>query len=140
LPSGNLWRFPYLVFQHGGVAFFIPYLIALVVAALPMFFMETVLGQFSSLAAISVWNYNRVLMSTFQGVGVAMVLISAIVAIYLNVVSAWSLFYFINSVSFSLPWSNCTNSWSGLSKSFSLSLTLQLNILFFFENRRLATC
>ncbi|KAL6728873.1 hypothetical protein Aduo_010606 [Ancylostoma duodenale] len=110
---GNLWRFPYLVFQHGGVAFFIPYLIALVVAALPMFFMETVLGQFSSLAAISVWN----VVPLFKGVGVAMVLISAIVAIYLNVVSAWSLFYFINSVSFSLPWSNCTNSWSGLNCS-----------------------
>ncbi|KAK6024634.1 putative sodium-dependent acetylcholine transporter, partial [Ostertagia ostertagi] len=108
---GNLWRFPFLIFQHGGVAFFIPYLIVLVVAALPMFFMEMVLGQFSSLAAISVWN----VVPLFKGVGVAMVLISCIIAIYLNIVSAWSLFYFINSISFSLPWSNCENSWSGLS-------------------------
>ncbi|EYC17498.1 hypothetical protein Y032_0030g2089 [Ancylostoma ceylanicum] len=108
----NLWRFPYLVVENGGVAFFIPYLIALVVAALPMFLMEIVLGQFSSLAAISVWN----VVPLFKGVGVAMVLISAIVAVYLNVVSAWALFYLINSVSFSLPWSNCANSWSGLSK------------------------
>ncbi|KAK6740062.1 hypothetical protein RB195_008499 [Necator americanus] len=110
---GNLWRFPFLIFQHGGVAFFIPYLIALVVAALPMFFMEMVLGQFSSLAAISVWN----VVPLFKGVGVAMVLISAIVAVYLNIVSAWSLFYFFNSISFSLPWSNCANSWSGLNCS-----------------------
>uniref|UniRef100_W6NFM8 Sodium:neurotransmitter symporter domain containing protein n=1 Tax=Haemonchus contortus TaxID=6289 RepID=W6NFM8_HAECO len=110
---GNLWRFPFLIFQHGGVAFFIPYLIVLVIAALPMFFMEIVLGQFSSLAAISVWN----VVPLFKGVGVAMVLISCIIAIYLNIVSAWSLFYFINSISFSLPWSNCENSWSGLNCS-----------------------
>ncbi|EYC17497.1 hypothetical protein Y032_0030g2089 [Ancylostoma ceylanicum] len=77
-----------------------------------MFLMEIVLGQFSSLAAISVWN----VVPLFKGVGVAMVLISAIVAVYLNVVSAWALFYLINSVSFSLPWSNCANSWSGLSR------------------------
>ncbi|VDO75910.1 unnamed protein product [Heligmosomoides polygyrus] len=110
---GNLWRFPFLIFQHGGVAFFVPYIIVLVIAALPMFFMELVLGQFSSLAAISVWN----VVPLFKGVGVAMVLISCIIAIYLNIVSAWSLFYFINSVSFSLPWSNCENSWSGLNCS-----------------------
>ncbi|VDL64107.1 unnamed protein product [Nippostrongylus brasiliensis] len=110
---GNLWRFPFLIFQHGGIAFFIPYLIVLVVAALPMFFMELVLGQFASLAAISVWN----VVPLFKGVGVAMVFISCIIAIYLNIVTAWSLFYFINSVSFSLPWSNCENSWSGLNCS-----------------------
>ncbi|KAK6036825.1 Sodium:neurotransmitter symporter family protein [Cooperia oncophora] len=110
---GNLWRFPFLIFQYGGVAFFIPYLIVLVLAALPMFFMEIVLGQFSSLAAISVWN----VVPLFKGVGVAMVLISCVIAIYLNIVSAWSLFYFINSISFSLPWSNCENSWSGLNCS-----------------------
>lgn len=65
------------------------------------------------------YYHSSIPLSIFQGVGVAMVLISAIVAVYLNVVSAWSLFYFINSVSFSLPWSNCVNSWSGLSKFYS---------------------
>lgn len=55
-----------------------------------------------------------------------MVLISCIIAIYLNIVSAWSLFYFINSVSFSLPWSNCENSWSGLSTFFTILLVFIL--------------
>ncbi|VDM51930.1 unnamed protein product [Angiostrongylus costaricensis] len=116
---GNLWRFPFLVFRHGGIAFFVPYLVVLIIAALPMFFMELVLGQFSSLAAISVWN----VVPLFKGVGVAMVFVSCILAIYLSLVSAWSLFYFINSVSFSLPWSNCENSWSGLSSDVVLMLS-----------------
>ncbi|KJH44926.1 sodium-dependent acetylcholine transporter domain protein [Dictyocaulus viviparus] len=110
---GNLWRFPFLVFRHGGLAFYIPYLIVLIVAVLPIFLMEMVLGQFSSLGAISVWN----VVPLFKGVGVAMVFVSCVLAIYLNLVSAWSLFYFINSISFSLPWSNCANSWSGLNCS-----------------------
>uniref|UniRef100_A0A1I7XAZ6 Solute carrier family 6 member 8 n=1 Tax=Heterorhabditis bacteriophora TaxID=37862 RepID=A0A1I7XAZ6_HETBA len=48
------------------------------------------------------------------GVGIAMVITSCVLAVYLNIVSSWSLFYFISSISFSLPWSNCENSWSGL--------------------------
>ncbi|VDM70862.1 unnamed protein product [Strongylus vulgaris] len=141
--SGNLWRFPFLIFQHGGVAFFIPYLIALIIAALPMFFMEIVLGQFSSLAAISVWN----VVPLFKGVGVAMVLISALVSVYLNVVSAWSLFYFINSISFSLPWSNCANSWSGLNCSMGTRIscteangTLLVNGSCIIQGRRQSAC
>ncbi|CAI4231197.1 unnamed protein product [Auanema sp. JU1783] len=116
---GNLWRFPVLVFQNGGAAFFIPYLTLLILAALPMFFMEAVLGQFSSLAAIAVWK----VVPLFKGIGIAMVLISCVLAIYLNIVSSWSLFYLINSISFSLPWSNCENSWSGLNCTMGTRMT-----------------
>ncbi|PAV82237.1 hypothetical protein WR25_21819 [Diploscapter pachys] len=106
---GNLWRFPFLVFQNGGAAFLVPYLIVLLIAVLPIFFMELVLGQFSSLAAITVWK----VVPLFKGIGIASVLLSAVFAIYFNLISGWSLFYLINSVSFSLPWSNCANSWTG---------------------------
>lgn len=41
---GNIWRFPYLVFKNGGAAFLIPYLLALVCIAQPMYMMETAYG------------------------------------------------------------------------------------------------
>lgn len=39
---GNLWRFPVLVFRHGGAAFLVAYITVLIFAALPMVFMEIV--------------------------------------------------------------------------------------------------
>ncbi|CAJ0579190.1 unnamed protein product, partial [Mesorhabditis spiculigera] len=107
---GNVWRFPFLMFSYGGLAFLVPYFVALVIAAMPMIFVESVLGQFSSLSAIAVWK----VVPLFKGIGVTMIMICALLAIYFNLVTAWSLFYLFNSISFSLPWSNCANSWSGL--------------------------
>ncbi|CAD6198650.1 unnamed protein product [Caenorhabditis auriculariae] len=107
---GSFWKFPFLVYNHGGAAFLVPYLVMLLVAALPMFFMEMVLGQFF-LVSRHLCVESRA--AFFKGVGFAQVVLSGFFAVFLNVISAWTLFYLINSFSFSLPWSNCANSWSG---------------------------
>ena len=41
-----------------------------------------------------------------------MVLISAIVCVYYNVIIAWTLYYFVRSFSWVLPWSHCENEWN----------------------------
>ncbi|XP_029462565.1 sodium- and chloride-dependent neutral and basic amino acid transporter B(0+)-like [Rhinatrema bivittatum] len=100
---GNVWRFPYLTFQHGGGAFLIPYTIMLALAGLPLFFLECSLGQFASLGPVSVWR----ILPAFQGVGITMVLISTMVTIYYNVIIAYSLYYLFASFQSVLPWSDC---------------------------------
>ena len=42
---GNIWRFPYLTYKHGGAIFFVPYLLCLVFLAVPLMIMELGLGQ-----------------------------------------------------------------------------------------------
>jgi NSS family neurotransmitter:Na+ symporter len=48
---GNLWRFPYELYDHGGGAFLIPYIIAVFVIGLPILILEFSLGHFMQRAA-----------------------------------------------------------------------------------------
>uniref|UniRef100_A0A8C6WKA7 Transporter n=1 Tax=Neogobius melanostomus TaxID=47308 RepID=A0A8C6WKA7_9GOBI len=103
---GNIWRFPYLAYKNGGGAFLIPYFLMLLLAGLPLFFMESALGQFCSQGPINVWRAVPLL----QGVGVAMVLITLIVSFYYNVIIAYSLYYMFASFQYPLPWARCSDS------------------------------
>ncbi len=42
---GNVWRFSYMAHEHGGGAFLVPYLVALVVAGVPIMIIEYGLGH-----------------------------------------------------------------------------------------------
>jgi solute carrier family 6 amino acid transporter-like protein 5/7/9/14 len=74
-----------------------------------MYFMEAALGQFGQVGPLQVWVE---MLPAAVGVGVAMVIISMIVAIYYNVIMAYCLFYLFNSFSLVLPWTECDPNWS----------------------------
>uniref|UniRef100_A0A674BDC2 Solute carrier family 6 member 14 n=1 Tax=Salmo trutta TaxID=8032 RepID=A0A674BDC2_SALTR len=75
----------------------------LIVAGIPLFFLESSFGQFCSQGPVNVWRALPI----FQGVGVTMVLVSTLVAIYYNVIIAYSLYYMFASFQSPLPWSDC---------------------------------
>lgn len=53
---GNVWRFPFVAFENGGGAFLIPYLISLVLIGQPIYYLELLIGQFSSRSSIKVFD------------------------------------------------------------------------------------
>ncbi|XP_048400834.2 sodium- and chloride-dependent neutral and basic amino acid transporter B(0+)-like [Stegostoma tigrinum] len=104
---GNVWRFPYLAYRNGGGAFLIPYIVMLVFAGMPLFFLECSFGQFSSCGPIAVWKAVPIL----QGVGVSTVLVSTFVTIYYNCIIGYSLYYLFASFQSPLPWADCFSWW-----------------------------
>lgn len=106
---GNIWRFPHLCFKHGGGAFLIAYTLALVTIGLPLFLMELAFGQYANEGPITIWRISPV----FEGIGYAMCLVSAMMAVYYNVINTWIIHYLFATLTFSdLPWSGCDNSWN----------------------------
>lgn len=41
---GNIWRYPYVLYSNGGGAFYIPYLVAILVLAIPFLILEYGVG------------------------------------------------------------------------------------------------
>ncbi|KAM4675418.1 sodium- and chloride-dependent GABA transporter 2-like isoform 1-T2 [Discoglossus pictus] len=106
---GNVWRFPYLCYKNGGGAFFIPYLIFLFTCGIPVFFLETALGQYTSQGGITSW---RKICPLFEGIGYSSQIIVILLNFYYIVVLAWALFYLFNSFTSDLPWASCNNWWN----------------------------
>lgn len=104
---GNVWRFPYLAYAHGGASFLIAYLILQILIGKPMYMMELIMGQYSGRGPTGVWNMNP----SAKGIGISMALISMIVAIYYNVIMAYTLYYFFASMQSTLPWTKCKSEW-----------------------------
>ncbi|KAL4220998.1 hypothetical protein ACF0H5_019261 [Mactra antiquata] len=104
---GNVWRFPYLAYQYGGAAFLIAYLVLQILIGKPMYMMELVMGQYSGRGPTAVWSMNP----SAKGIGISMALISLVVAIYYNVIMAYTLYYFFSSMQKNLPWTSCKDEW-----------------------------
>uniref|UniRef100_A0A4W5JXF6 Transporter n=1 Tax=Hucho hucho TaxID=62062 RepID=A0A4W5JXF6_9TELE len=106
---GNVWRFPYLCYKNGGGVFFVPYLLFLVLCGVPLFLMETSLGQYTSLGGVSAW---RSICPLFGGLGFASQVMILHGCVYYIVVLAWALFYLGHSFQSELPWAHCNNTWN----------------------------
>ncbi|KRZ73336.1 Sodium- and chloride-dependent glycine transporter 1 [Trichinella papuae] len=105
----NIWRFPYLCYQNGGGAFLIPYISFLILCGVPLFFLEASIGQFTSRSAATMWSMCPI----FKGVGWATIVITLMVSTYFNVIIAYSLMFFFESLTMkALPWSLCGNWWN----------------------------
>ena len=96
---GNIWRFPYIVYENGGGAFLIPYLFAMLTAGIPFMILEFALGhKFRGSAPRTLASIN----SKLQMLGWVQVFIAFTIAVYYAVIVAWAFSYL--GFSFNLSW------------------------------------
>ena len=96
---GNVWRFPYVVYENGGGAFFIPYLIALFTCGIPLLILEFSLGHWSRGSAPQTF---KKIGKKWEWLGWWPLFIAFFIVTYYTVVMAWCFNYLIYS--FDLRW------------------------------------
>ncbi|GIU30976.1 transporter [Shewanella schlegeliana] len=105
---GNIWRFPYMAYENGGGAFFIPYLFAMLTAGIPFMIMEFSLGHKYRGAAPKIFaQLGKSLGFRLEWLGWFQVFIAAVIAIYYVAIIGWAISYFTFSISQS--WGTDTN-------------------------------
>ncbi|XP_046631270.1 sodium-dependent nutrient amino acid transporter 1-like [Daphnia pulicaria] len=105
---GNIWRFPFVAYENGGGAFLIPYLIVLVFIGRPLYFLEMILGQFSSSGSVKIWDC----VPFAKGIGYGQALATWCVVTYYCVLMALAFFYLFASFQAVLPWTECDPEWA----------------------------
>ena len=96
---GNIWRFPYMVGEHGGAAFVLLYILASLLLALPIFLSESIIGRrsrsntvgaFRSMAPGTFWNKLSIIT----------VITPIFILSYYSVVGGWSVEYLFKALAF----------------------------------------
>ncbi len=83
---GNLWAFPYKVHAHGGGAFLIPYMFAMLAIGIPLLILEFSLGHMTQRAAP---NAYRGINRKTEPIGWWGILLGFVIITYYPVILAW---------------------------------------------------
>ena len=96
---GNIWRFPYVAYDNGGGAFFVPYLFALLTAGIPLLVLEYSIGhRYRGSAPLAL----RRISPRIEWLGWWQGAIAFVIASYYAVIIAWAVAY--TWYSFTLAW------------------------------------
>ncbi|TRY55050.1 hypothetical protein DNTS_020780 [Danionella cerebrum] len=90
-------------------AFFVPYVLFLFTCGIPLFFLETTLGQYTSQGGITCW---RKICPLFEGLGYGSQVVVLYTGVYYIIILAWAFLYLFSSFGSELPWASCNNYWN----------------------------
>jgi neurotransmitter:Na+ symporter, NSS family len=101
---GNIWRFPFLAFEHGGAAFILVLVGANIIIGIPLLIMEVGLGQMMQRAAPDAFKNIR---RGFRYVGWLAIIFGMMVLFYYMAVMGWAVDYLASA--FTLAWEDDTS-------------------------------
>ena len=91
---GNIWRYPYVLYSNGGGAFYIPYIVAILLMGIPFLILEYGVGyNFKSSFAKAIRNIN----SRWEYLGWLLPVAVFLIMIYYSAILGWDGIYIILS-------------------------------------------
>ena len=97
---GNLWKFPFITWENEGGAFVLVYLICIAAVGLPIMMAELLIGRRSQKSAVGA--LKEAAGPAWGLIGGWGVLAGFILLSYYTVIAGWSLYYFAQSLGWSL--------------------------------------
>ena len=92
---GNIWRFSYVLYSNGGGAFFIPYVVAILIMGIPFLILEYGLGAtFKN----SLSNILKKIRPQLEVIGWIMAFLVFLVLTYYVVIMGWDMIYLVLSL------------------------------------------
>ena len=136
---GNIWRFPYLCGQYGGLTFILVYLLVLLFICNPLMVSEIAIGRASKSNCIDAYKIigekaglKHPIFWSFFGGWFAVFGVVLCLSFYF-LVASWVLYYFFEAVSGKLlliEQQNLSSEFESLSHSFSIQFSCGLVFLF----------
>lgn len=96
---GNIWRFPYVAYDNGGGAFFVPYLFAMLTAGIPFLILEFGTGRKYQKSTPRLFAS---ISKRWEWLGWWQILVAFTISIYYVAVVGWAIAYFF--LSFNQGW------------------------------------
>lgn len=136
---GNIWRFPYLCGQYGGLSFILIYLLILLLICNPLMVAEISIGRTAKSNCVDAYEIigskvglkNLKIWSFFGGWFAAFGVILCLSFYFL--VASWVLYYFLESISgelLQISQQNLASEFENLTRSFSIQISCGLIFLF----------
>jgi len=99
---GNIWRFPYIASEHGGIWFLVPYIFCLLVIGIPLFLIETGQGFTSKKGFFKSVERSQGLPFVKKNIrkafGLFPVLVSTVILSYYMVLCSWALWFAVEFI------------------------------------------
>ena len=103
---GNIWRFPYVLYENGGGAFLIPYFVAIFTAGIPILILEYGMGhKFRGSTPLAIARANK----KSEWLGWWPSITAFIILSYYSLILSWAIKYL--TLSFNLGWGKDSNSY-----------------------------
>ncbi|XP_037905127.1 sodium- and chloride-dependent GABA transporter 1-like [Hermetia illucens] len=104
----NFYTFATYLKMDGSIIMLLPYTATLILCVIPIFFIQSFMGQFSSTGYISAFRVSPIL----KGVGYVITILNFTSLTYYSSVASYPLLLLLRTFTWELPWMSCRNSWN----------------------------